>query len=46
MIDLINAADYRDRNNTGVKRWARNCERHQQQEIEYLERKEIERLYK
>jgi len=44
MIDLINAADKRDRNNSGVKRWARMCERHQELEIIELERKEIMRM--
>lgn len=36
---LIAAADFSDRDNTGVKRWARVCKLHQQQEISALEKK-------
>ena len=43
--DLIAAADYRDRHNTGVKKWARQCAEHQQQEIKELEDKEVRRMF-
>lgn len=43
---LIAAADYQDRHNTGIKKWARQCEYHNQLEIKELEDKEIRRLYK
>lgn len=40
MIDLINTADYKDRKNTGIKKWSRQCELHQQQMIQELESKQ------
>jgi len=39
MMDLINTADYKDRKNTGIKKWARQCELHQQDMIRELEEK-------
>ena len=45
MIDLITAEDNAD-HSTGKKKWARQCELHNQLEIEELERKLIESMYK
>ena len=44
MIDLIQSADYKDRHNTGIKKWARQIEEHQQREIKELELKELNKF--
>ena len=46
MNDLIATADYNDRHNTGIKKWALQCAQHQQREIKELQDQEIRRMYR